>query len=52
MKIGSQEAMPPLERKPRRLSPQPYWKVATRTPQAAPARLGEGREPELLGARV
>jgi hypothetical protein len=36
MKIGSHDAMPPLERKFSRLAPQPYWKMATSTPYAAP----------------
>ena len=32
MKIGSHCAMPPLERKLSRLSPQPHWKTITSTP--------------------
>ena len=36
MKIGSQNAIPPLDWKLRMFSPQPNWKVATSTPYAAP----------------
>src|SRR6266516_2886306 len=36
MKIGSHDAIPPFDWKPRKLSPQPHWKTATSTPYAAP----------------